>query len=196
MKKLAILMLLILLPFVSCKRDEVVEPPISGPSTLSYILEGSANPTTLIITFTPSTSMITVRLHDFTGKPIPGASIFFETLWTWTLVTRTYDKYGALLKKEEEKGGGRANFGNFDGSDTKLSYTDPNGYVNVLYTAPDWYEYSRRTYWVYESGSPDNPRIVENILYITSFYIRAHWMSPPNSKMWIYCDIPLILKVQ
>jgi len=194
MKRLTILILLILLPFVSCKRDEVVEPPISGPSTLSYILEGWANPTTVVISTPPHSSQLRVRLYDFTGKPISGAPIFFETLWTWTLVTKTYDQYGNLKGEKKESGGGRADLGNFYGYYTCQAYTDANGYVEITYTGPNAEEYNSRVVWSYSYGPPDNVLTDIYILYINSFYVRAHWMSPPNSNMFIYCDIPIYLE--
>lgn len=196
LKKILIGLLFILLTFVSCKRDEVVEPPISGPSTLSYILEGSANPTTVIVSFERNSTQITVRLYDFTGKPIVGAPIFFETLWTYTLVKQTYDQYGTLTKEEAETGGGRADLGNFYGHYVYQAYTDANGYVNITYNAPDFYEYCDKTLWYYGwYGPPDNPLIDKYILHIDSFYIRARWVSPPNSNMTVYCDIPVNLEV-
>lgn len=195
LRKFLIFLLFVFLIFVSCKRDEVVEPPISGPSTLSYIIEGSANPTTLRVAPEPDSSTIRVRLYDFTGKPISVAPIFFETLWTYVLIKRTYDQYGTLTKEETETGGGRADLGNFYGGYTNLSYTDANGYVSIVYTGPNSDEYNSRTVWSYTYGPPDNPSTDVYIIYITSFYVRAHWTSPPNSNMQIYCDIPIRLEV-
>ncbi len=196
MKKLTIFMLLILLPLISCKRDEVAEPPLSGPSTLSYILEGSANPTIVLVGMERNTTQIRVRFYDYTGKPISGAPIYFETLWTYTLVTKTADKYGNVVKEKTETGGGRADFGNFDGYYVKEFYTDANGYVNITYTAPDYEEYCHKTVW-YSGfyGPPDNPYRDVYILSIDSFFIRARWASPPNSNMQIYCVIPIHLEV-
>lgn len=195
MKRTIIIVLFILSLFVSCKRDEVSEPPISGPSTLSYILEGNANPSTVRVAPNPDTSLIRVRLYDFTGKPISGAPIFFETLWTYTIIKRTYDKYGTLTKEETKTGGGRADLGNFYGAYTNLSITDASGYVNIVYTGPDSYEYNARTVWSYSYGPPDNPSVDIYVLVITSFYIRAHWTSPPSSNMYIFCNIPINLEL-
>ncbi len=194
MKKLAILVLLILFSFVSCKRDEVAEPPVSGPSTLSYILEGWANPTTVIVSTPPSTSQVRVRLYDFTGRPISGSPIFFETLWKYTLVKETYDKYGTLTNRETENGGGRADLGNFYGYSAYRAYTDSNGYVDIIYTGPTAEEYNSRVVWSYSYGPPDNKLTDIYMLYINSFYIRARWVSPPSQNMFIYCDIPISLE--
>ncbi len=195
MRKLIIILIVMFTLFISCKRDEVVEPPISGPSTLSYILEGSANPTTLRIAPNPDSSLIRVRLYDFTGKPISGAPIFFETIWTYTLIKQTYDKYGTLTKEETSTGGGRADLGNFYGSFTYLAPTDSNGFVNIIYTAPDSEEFNSRTVWSYSYGPPDNPSTDVYIISISSFYIKAHWTSPPNSNMNIFCYIPINFEV-
>ncbi len=192
MKNILIPLLTFFLLFVSCKRDEVVEPPISGPSTLSYIIEGKASPSTLLVGSTPNTVQIRVRLYDFSGRPIVGAPIYFETVWKFILLKRTYDQYENLTSEEEEEGSGTADLGNFYGNFKYIAYTDAEGYIHITYTGPDLYEYCRKTFSYFVPS--DNLSKEEYYYYITSFYVLAKWASPPSPNMSVYSYIPISLK--
>ncbi|MGQ9618362.1 MAG: hypothetical protein ACUVUG_05285 [Candidatus Aminicenantia bacterium] len=194
MKKLSIIFLSLFLLFVSCKRDEIVEPPMSSPSTLSYILEGNANLSVLNVSDNPGSANIRVRLYDFSGKPIAGAPIYFETVCTYTLKKITYDTYGNEISRSEEQGSATINLGFFNGNSGHYqAYTDANGYVELIYTAPDPTFYCSQTFSYQIYGPPGNQQKDEYIYNINSFFIRARWASPPNPNMFIYCDIPITL---
>jgi hypothetical protein len=81
MKKAILIIVLIGVALtMSCQRNDVSDPQLFGPSTYDIILEGTASPSSLYIPETriSQTSMVTVKVVRYDGKPLAGKEVIFQ----------------------------------------------------------------------------------------------------------------------
>ncbi len=101
----------------SCKRSDVEIPGPSGPSSFAILLRLNASPNTLFAGLTTrQMTTITATLKKYDGTPIPGKTLFFETI---------------------DSSGNRIDLGYFEGYQALQSKTtDSSGSVRVNYYGP------------------------------------------------------------
>lgn len=126
MKKfLFILFLVSLMMLTSCTRTDVSEPQLFGPSTFDIVLEGTASPSSLYIpeTRTSQTSMVTIKVARYDGKPIAGKDVIFQQVLKLASGDLEYVSWGY-----------------FDDLNFSMKKTtDSNGSVSVKYSIPGAY---------------------------------------------------------
>ncbi len=125
MKKTILIIVLIGVALtMSCKRDDVLAPQLFGPSTYDIVLEGIASPSSLYIPETRSsqTSMVTVKVVRYDGKPLAGKEVIFQQVRKLSGVP-DYISWGY-----------------FDDINFSMKKTtDANGSVSVRYSIPGAY---------------------------------------------------------
>jgi hypothetical protein len=98
----------------SCKSSTVTEPPPQGPSSISVILDLSANPNVMFAgLYEREAATITATLKKYDGIPLSGYNILFEI---------------------DSARGSLGYFG--DKLDTLTATTDSNGSVQLTYYGP------------------------------------------------------------
>jgi hypothetical protein len=114
---IAVLLVLVLGPLSSCKRNAVEQPDPLGPSSMAVILNLSASPNVLFAGLLErQATTITAVLKKFDGTPLADRTVFFEVV----------DDTGA-----------RVDIGHFDDSLTVLSKsTDSSGTASTSYFGP------------------------------------------------------------
>jgi hypothetical protein len=125
MKKVLILiMLTFLIMLTSCTRNDVSDPQLFGPSTYDIILEGAASPSSLYIPETRNvqTSLLTVKVTRYDGKPVVGKEVIFQQV------------------RKLSTGNDYISWGYFDDVNFSMKKTtDANGSVSVRYSIPGAY---------------------------------------------------------
>lgn len=121
--KIAVLCaVLLILASTACTRKEPVDPgDLFGPSSLHYIVEGSASPSVLWVNGT-SRDITTVRVvvTDYQRNPLAGKMVFFRQMGGTGDPYAVTDRYGYF-----ESGYG-----------TYRKRTDANGVVQVTFHGP------------------------------------------------------------
>ncbi|MBM3284370.1 MAG: hypothetical protein FJY81_00690 [Candidatus Aminicenantes bacterium] len=110
-------LVLALFNFNACKRSAVEEPAPLGPSSFAILLHLHANPNVLFAGLNSrQMTTITATLKKYDGTPIPGKTLFFETI---------------------SSTGTRVDLGYFEGNQAMLSKTtDSSGSARITYYGP------------------------------------------------------------
>ena len=118
MKKIILITVLIGVALtMSCKRNDVADPQLFGPSTYNIVIAGTASPSSLYIPKerTPQTSLISVKVTQYDGKAVAGKDVIFQQWDATQGVKRGYFD-GTLLSVKKT--------------------TDSSGSVSANYTVP------------------------------------------------------------
>jgi len=101
----------------SCTREGITEPPVSGPSSFSVLLQLSASPNAVFAGLSSrGATTVTARLKKFNGEAIPNTTIYFEIV---------------------DSAGNKVNYGFFEGNTGVTSKTtDNSGETHLAYYGP------------------------------------------------------------
>ena len=101
----------------SCTKDGITEPPVSGPSSFSVLLQLSASPNAVFAGLNNrGTTTVTARLKKFNNEPLPNRTIYFEIV---------------------DSAGSKVDYGFFEGNTGVVSKaTDGNGEARLAYYGP------------------------------------------------------------